>query len=77
MVNPPGSRNASFRTAPDNPPDPADWLNRSTTAEGGSWWPDFARWLKQRGGGRRPTPAARRRRLQPLDAAPGTYVLDR
>jgi polyhydroxyalkanoate synthase len=77
MVNPPGSRNASFRTAPDNPPDPADWLGRSTT-EGGSWWPDFARWLKQRGGGEKAPP----RRLgaagfQPLDAAPGTYVLDR
>ena len=77
MVNPPGSRNASFRTAPDNPPDPADWLGRSTT-EGGSWWPDFARWLEQRGGGGK----ARPRRLgaagfPPLDAAPGTYVLDR
>ena len=65
------------RTAPDNPPDPADWLGRSTT-EGGSWWPDFARWLEQRGGGEKAPP----RRLgaagfQPLDAAPGTYVLDR
>ena len=77
MVNPPGSRNASFRTAPANPPNPADWLGRSTT-EGGSWWPDFARWLEQCGGGEK----ARPQRLgaagfPPLDAAPGTYVLDR
>jgi polyhydroxyalkanoate synthase len=77
MVNPPGNRKASFRTAPDNPPDPADWLAGSTT-EGGSWWPDFVGWLEQRGGGEK----ARPRRLgaaglPPLDPAPGSYVLDR
>jgi polyhydroxyalkanoate synthase len=76
MVNPPGNRKASFRTAPDNPPDPADWLAGSTT-EGGSWWPDFVAWLEQRGGEK-----ARPRRLgaaglPPLDPAPGSYVLDR
>jgi polyhydroxyalkanoate synthase subunit PhaC len=77
MVNPPGNRKASFRTAPDSPPDPADWLAGSTT-EGGSWWPDFVAWLEQRGGGEK----ARPRRLgaaglPPLDPAPGSYVLDR
>jgi polyhydroxyalkanoate synthase subunit PhaC len=77
MVNPPGNPKASFRTAPDNPPDPADWLGQSAT-EAGSWWPDFAGWLKQRGGGERTRP----RRLgaaglPELDPAPGTYVLDR
>ena len=77
MVNPPGNPKASFRTAPDNPPDPADWLGQSAT-EAGSWWPDFAGWLEQRGGGERTRP----RRLgaaglPELDPAPGTYVLDR
>jgi poly[(R)-3-hydroxyalkanoate] polymerase subunit PhaC len=77
MVNPPGTRKASFRTGPDNPPDPADWLDRATT-EAGSWWPDFVGWLDQRGGGEKTRP----RRLgaaglPPLDPAPGTYVLDR
>jgi polyhydroxyalkanoate synthase subunit PhaC len=77
MVNPPGNPKASFRTAPDNPPDPADWLGRADT-EAGSWWPDFAGWLEQRGGGERTRP----RRLgaaglPALDPAPGTYVLDR
>jgi polyhydroxyalkanoate synthase len=77
MVNPPGNPKASFRTAPDNPPDPADWLAGATT-EAGSWWPDFVGWLEQRGGGDKPRP----RRLgaaglPPLDPAPGTYVLDR
>ena len=77
MVNPPGNRKASFRTAPDDPPDAADWLGGSTT-EGGSWWPDFVGWLERRGGGEK----ARPRRLgaagfPPLDPAPGSYVLDR
>jgi poly(3-hydroxyalkanoate) synthetase len=77
MVDPPGTRKASFRTGPDNPPDPADWLDRVTT-EAGSWWPDLVGWLDQRGGGEKTRP----RRLgaaglPPLDPAPGTYVRDR
>jgi polyhydroxyalkanoate synthase len=77
MVNPPGNPKASFRTAPDNPPDPADWLGQAST-ERGSWWPDFVGWLERRGGGEK----ARPRRLgaagfRPMDPAPGTYVMDR
>jgi polyhydroxyalkanoate synthase subunit PhaC len=77
MVNPPGNAKASYRTAPDNPPDPADWLDRAVT-ERGSWWPDYVGWLERRGGGEK----ARPRRLgaaglPPLEPAPGTYVLDR
>jgi polyhydroxyalkanoate synthase len=77
IVNPPGNQKATFRTAPANPPDPADWSAQATT-EPGSWWPDYARWLEQRGGGEKAAP----RRLgaagfRPLDPAPGTYVLDR
>jgi polyhydroxyalkanoate synthase subunit PhaC len=77
MVNPPGNEKASFRTAPSNPADPAEWLDQATT-EPGSWWPDYVRWLEERGEGEK----ARPRRLgaagfRPLDPAPGTYVLDR
>jgi polyhydroxyalkanoate synthase subunit PhaC len=76
MVNPSGNGKASFRTAARTPPDPATWLDRST-AEPGSWWPDYLGWLERRGGGEK----ARPRRLgsvdfPPLDPAPGTYVLD-
>jgi polyhydroxyalkanoate synthase subunit PhaC len=77
MVNPPGNGKASYRTAPDNPPDPADWLDGAVT-ERGSWWPDYVGWLERRGGGDK----ARPRRLgaaglPPMEPAPGTYVLDR
>jgi len=77
MVNPPGNQKATFQVAPDNPPDPADWLGLATT-ERGSWWPDYVHWLEDRGGGEK----ARPRRLgaagfRPTDPTPGTYVLDR
>jgi class II poly(R)-hydroxyalkanoic acid synthase len=77
MVNPPGNGKASYRTAPDTPPDPADWLDGAVT-ERGSWWPDYVGWLERRGGGDK----ARPRRLgaaglPPMEPAPGTYVLDR
>jgi polyhydroxyalkanoate synthase len=77
MVNPPGNQKASFQTAAENPPDPADWSARATT-ERGSWWPDYIRWLDERGGGEKAPP----RRLgaagfRPTDPAPGTYVMDR
>jgi polyhydroxyalkanoate synthase len=77
MVNPPGNPKATYQTAVDCPPDPAGWLHQATTAPG-SWWPDYVRWLTERGGGEKAAP----RRLgaagcRPLDAAPGTHVLDR
>ena len=77
MVNPPGNGKASYRTGPDTPPDPADWLDGAVT-ERGSWWPDYVGWLERRGGGDK----ARPRRLgaaglPPMEPAPGTYVLDR
>jgi polyhydroxyalkanoate synthase subunit PhaC len=77
IVNPPGNEKASFRSAPADSPDPAEWLDQATT-ERGSWWPDYVRWLEERGGGDK----ARPRRLgaagfRPIDPAPGTYVLDR
>jgi polyhydroxyalkanoate synthase len=77
IVNPPGNQKATFRTAPENPPDPDDWLGQATV-ERGSWWPDYLGWLERRGGGEK----ARPRRLgaagfRPIDPAPGTYVLDR
>jgi polyhydroxyalkanoate synthase subunit PhaC len=77
MVNPPGNAKATYRTNPDNPEDPQEWLHGATT-EQGSWWPDFAGWLGRRCGQERTAP--RRlggRGLAPLIEAPGTYLLDR
>jgi poly[(R)-3-hydroxyalkanoate] polymerase subunit PhaC len=77
MVNPPTSKKATFQTAPDNPSDPRVWLRTAQTVPG-SWWPDYAAWLAERGGGRvqRP-PGLGGEGFPPQEPAPGTYVLDR
>ncbi len=77
LVNPPGNEKATFRTAPDNPADPAEWVSKANT-ERGTWWPDYVAWLEERGGGEKPRP----RRLggagfKPSGPAPGTYLMDR
>jgi polyhydroxyalkanoate synthase len=77
MVNPPGNPKATFQTAPDNPPEPRDWLRAAQTVPG-SWWPDYSAWLAERSGGQR----ERQESLggggfRPMEAAPGSYVHDR
>jgi polyhydroxyalkanoate synthase len=77
MVNPPGNPKATFQTGPSNPADPRQWLEQATTMSG-SWWPDYASWLAERGGGQKKAPRQLGRKTFPvLSAAPGTYVLDR
>lgn len=77
IVNPPGNTKATYRCNPQNPADPQDWL-RGAATEQGSWWPDFAGWLRQRCGPDRRAPRKLGGRgLAPLIEAPGTYVLDR
>jgi polyhydroxyalkanoate synthase len=79
MVNPPGNPKSTFQTGPgnDNPADPADWL-RAAQAMTGSWWPDYSAWLGDRSGPRQERPdQLGNASYPPLQAAPGSYVLDR
>jgi polyhydroxyalkanoate synthase len=76
LVNPPDNPKATYRTNPDNPPDPQDWLAGAQTVQG-SWWPDAASWLAERCGSQRPAPTTLGGGgLDPLVDAPGTYVFD-
>jgi poly(3-hydroxyalkanoate) synthetase len=76
MVNPPGNPKATYRTNPEHPADPQEWL-RGAVTEQGSWWPDYVDWLHERGGPDRPAPEKLGGKgLVPLIEAPGTYVLD-
>jgi polyhydroxyalkanoate synthase len=86
MVNPPDNPKAKFQAAPDpvpgraapgNPADPQEWLAAAQTVPT-SWWADYAAWLADRSGGQRRRPA----RLggagfEPMEAAPGRYIMDR
>jgi len=56
---------------------PDDWLERSGTRPG-SWWPEWTRWLEERCSGTVAAPAspgAPQRGHAPIEAAPGSYVL--
>jgi len=77
MVSPINNKKAVYRTGKATPPDPEAWL-ASAEAGPGSWWPDFAGWLADRGGPEvRPPGSPGRPGLPPLEAAPGSYVFDR
>jgi polyhydroxyalkanoate synthase subunit PhaC len=76
MVNPPGNDKARYQMAKDCPEDPQEWLRRAETLHG-SWWPDYADWLAERGGQEKAAPAdLGGGGLVPICDAPGTYVYD-
>lgn len=76
LVNPPGNKKASFRTAQiDADVDADTWLESAETTAG-SWWPDHLRWLEEHSGAEVDAPVT----LggpghEGLCPAPGTYVL--
>jgi len=77
MVNPPGNDKASYQVAKECPEDPQEWLRHAETCRG-SWWPDYVAWLAERCGEEKAAPAdLGGSGLEPLCAAPGTYVYDR
>ncbi|MBV9854529.1 MAG: alpha/beta fold hydrolase [Streptosporangiaceae bacterium] len=84
MINPPDNPKARFQVAPGgdaagarHPAGPRDWLRAAQTVSG-SWWPDYSAWLAERSGGQRDRRGRLgRKEFQPMEPAPGLYVLDR
>jgi polyhydroxyalkanoate synthase len=75
LVNPPTNEKASFQVNDDLPEDPDAWLAKATTHKG-SWWTDWAEWAVARAGEERPAPSALGGNgLEPIEPAPGSYVL--
>lgn len=56
--------------------DPEEWLSRQQRTPG-SWWQDWTAWLKERCGPLVAPPPLGRRPYRKLEAAPGSYVLER
>jgi len=75
IVNPPGGRRI-FRTNEARPADAEKWL-ASAESHDGSWWEDWARWMRDRGGRRGKPPAIGNEEYPVLCEAPGEYVLAR
>jgi polyhydroxyalkanoate synthase len=77
LVNPPGNPKSSYQISDDNTLDATDW-KRAAPTEQGSWWPDYAAWLRERSGEDKPAPQALgSTRHHALEDAPGSYVLDK
>jgi polyhydroxyalkanoate synthase len=77
LVNPPGNPKAAHWVGGDAGPDPEDW-KAGAEKRAGSWWEMWASWALERSGDEVPAPT----RLgsdahDPLQAAPGSYVLDK
>ena len=83
IINEPGRPHRSYqiRTSKegDNYLDPDTWVAKAPSHEG-SWWPAWAEWLRDHSSGEAvesPPMGAPENGLEPLDDAPGTYVLER
>lgn len=80
IVSEPGHPRRHYRISTkqnDDPySDPETWAAQTETKDG-SWWPEFAGWLKARSGDLASPPpmGAVERGLKPICDAPGTYVL--
>ncbi|MBV8162596.1 MAG: alpha/beta fold hydrolase [Acidimicrobiia bacterium] len=77
IVNPPGNKKASYRTAPPGvelPGGTDGWLALAQEHRG-TWWEHWVAWLQKRSTGERPAPAQLgSAAYPPLEPAPGRYV---
>ena len=71
VINPPAANKHGFWTNDDQPADANQWLATATRHEG-SWWPFWTEWLNSNGSG---TAVAGRKPKNPIEPAPGRYVM--
>ncbi|KAA3620884.1 MAG: class I poly(R)-hydroxyalkanoic acid synthase [Proteobacteria bacterium] len=74
VVNPADSTKYGYWTRPGKLIAKAeDWLDGATRNEG-SWWPDWARWIKRHAGAQVPARQPGDGELEVIEPAPGSYV---
>lgn len=78
ILNPPGNPKATyFMSDKELDADPQAWFSQATQAQG-SWWPLWDDWLRERSGELRDAPQSLGNlHYPPMEAAPGSYVLER
>ena len=77
LVNPPGNPKSGYQVLDDATLDEDEWRQAAAT-EKGSWWPDYAGWLRDRSGSEKPAPQEPGdAELRPIEDAPGSYVLEK
>ena len=74
VINPPAKNKRSYWTNDKLPAAHGDWL-AGAKEHAGSWWPDWANWLKPQGGKQVPAPKAYGKgTYKAIEPAPGSYV---
>ena len=74
VINPPAQRKRSHWINDKLPDDAQAWLD-GATEHAGSWWPDWAAWLKSHAGGQVAAPRTYGGRgFKAIEPAPGRYV---
>jgi len=74
IINPASKNRRSYWTSDRHAQDPEAWL-QGAAERAGSWWPQWAGWLGQHGGGKRKAPKkAGNARFKAIEPAPGRYV---
>ena len=75
IVCPPDAKPGTYLVNDAEKRDAEAW-EQSATRQQGSWWPDWVKWLKKRSGEKETPPTLGNERYQPLEPAPGRYVLE-
>ncbi len=73
VINPAASTKYGYWTNDDLPDEPEAWLEGATQHEG-SWWKDWAAWLKPKSGPMVPARKPGAGKLKAIEDAPGSYV---
>ncbi|QZD95253.1 PHA/PHB synthase family protein [Qipengyuania gelatinilytica] len=80
ILNPPGNPKAKYYIQKDPKkklPETADQWLEGTEEVAGSWWPYWMNWVQERSGDKKKAPAKTgNKAYQPLDPAPGLYVME-
>jgi polyhydroxyalkanoate synthase len=73
VINHPGAAKYQYWTNPEMDASVEDWLAKAVEHPG-SWWPNWAQWLKERSGELVPARDPAKGPLTPIEDAPGSYV---
>jgi polyhydroxyalkanoate synthase len=76
VINPPASNRYSYRTNIKKSATPEEWLD-TAKEHGGSWWPDWDRWVRKHAGGEVKARDPGKGMTKAIEDAPGSYVMVR
>ena len=76
VINPPAAGKYCYWTGNADSASPDAWLEQADRHEG-SWWDDWGSWLSEHAGGEVEARQPGEGNLEPLEDAPGSYVLER